>query len=54
VVQAILEALNEPLMSVSLILKGHDKGRTLNIIIERLRKIGYSNIQYKNPFFKPA
>jgi DNA (cytosine-5)-methyltransferase 1 len=28
-------------------LKGHDKGRTLNIIIERLRKIGYSNIQYK-------
>lgn len=28
-------------------LRGHDKGRTLNIIIERLKKIGYSNVQYK-------
>ncbi|SHN91985.1 DNA-cytosine methyltransferase [Bathymodiolus heckerae thiotrophic gill symbiont] len=28
-------------------LRGHDKGRTLNIIIERLREIGYSNVQYK-------
>ncbi|MDQ6976421.1 MAG: DNA cytosine methyltransferase [Mariprofundaceae bacterium] len=28
-------------------LRGHDKGRTLNIIIERLREAGYSNVQYQ-------
>lgn len=28
-------------------LRGHDKGRTLNIIIERLREVGYTNVQYK-------
>jgi DNA (cytosine-5)-methyltransferase 1 len=28
-------------------LKGHDKGRTLKIILEHLQDIGYSNIQYK-------
>jgi DNA (cytosine-5)-methyltransferase 1 len=28
-------------------LRGHDKGRTLEIILERLRAIGYSNIQYQ-------
>ncbi len=28
-------------------LRGHDKGRTLAIILERLRGIGYSNIQYQ-------
>ena len=27
-------------------LKGHDKGRTLKIIIQRLKEIGYENIQY--------
>ncbi len=28
-------------------LRGHDKGRTLEVILEHLRKIGYENIQYK-------
>ena len=28
-------------------LRGHNKGQTLNTIIERLRGIGYSNVQYK-------
>ena len=28
-------------------LKGHDKGKTLEIILEHLNAIGYSNIQYK-------
>lgn len=28
-------------------LRGHDKGRTLEIILEHLKAIGYSNIQYK-------
>lgn len=28
-------------------LKGHDKGRTLSIIIEHLKAIGYENVQYE-------
>lgn len=28
-------------------LKGHDKGRTLNTIIEHLKRIGYNNVQYQ-------
>ena len=28
-------------------LRGHDKGRTLNTIISHLKKIGYTNVQYK-------
>ncbi|CAA0156799.1 DNA cytosine methyltransferase [Tenacibaculum maritimum] len=28
-------------------LKGHDKGRTLNTILEHLKKVGYNNLQYK-------
>ena len=28
-------------------LRGHDKGRTLEVILEHLRKIGYENVQYK-------
>ncbi len=28
-------------------LKGHDKGRTLKIILEHLKKIGYNNVQYQ-------
>ena len=28
-------------------LKGHDKGRTLEVILEHLQDIGYTNIQYK-------
>lgn len=28
-------------------LKGHDKGNTLKVILERLREIGYKNVQYK-------
>ncbi len=28
-------------------LRGHDKGRTLKIILKHLKQIGYSNVQYK-------
>lgn len=48
-IERILESKKPPSFLLENVkqLRGHDKGRTLEVILEHLRKIGYENIQYK-------
>ncbi len=48
-IERILESKKPPAFLLENVkqLRGHDKGRTLEVILEHLRKIGYKNIQYK-------
>jgi len=48
-IERILESRKPPAFLLENVkqLRGHDKGRTLEVILEHLRKIGYKNIQYK-------
>ncbi len=48
-IERILESKKPPAFLLENVkqLRGHDKGRTLEVILEHLRKIGYENIQYK-------